>query len=139
TFGIIGGPGTGDPIQLRGNRVTLMNLIRTAYEVPYDQISGAAWLQDDLYDVDARIAKGSTKDQVKVMLQNLLADRFRLSFHRQSKEFDVYTLSIAKGGSKLKHGPFPQLQPPRPREYPMPPTLDSDGLPLLRQGHAGAD
>jgi uncharacterized protein (TIGR03435 family) len=115
-----------------------MNLIRTAYEVPYDQISGAAWLQDDLYDVDARIAKGSTKDQVKVMLQNLLADRFRLSFHRQSKEFDVYTLSIAKGGSKLKPAAFPDAQPLRPGESPMPPNLDSDGFPILPQGKAGA-
>lgn len=76
---IIGGPGTPDPIQLRGDHVTLANLIRAAYDVPYDQISGPGWMQDSFYDIVARVPKGSTKDQLKLMLQNLLADRFRLT------------------------------------------------------------
>jgi uncharacterized protein (TIGR03435 family) len=135
---IIGGPGTADPIQLRGTRVTLLNLVRSAYDVPYDQISGPGWLRDELYDIVARVPKGSTKDQLKLMLQNLLADRFRLTFHREPKAFEVYVLSIGKGGSKLKPTAFPYAQPLRPGESPMPPDLDPDGFPILPPGKSGA-
>lgn len=135
---ILGGPGTGDPIQLRGNRITLLNLIRTAYDVPYDQISGPGWLQTEVYDIDARVARGSTKDQLKLMLRNLLADRFRLSFHREPREFDVYVLSVWKNGAKLKPTTFPDAQPLRPGESPMPPNLGPDGFPILPPGRSGA-
>jgi hypothetical protein len=67
---IVGGPGTADPIQLRGTRVTLLNLVRTAYDVPYDQISGPGWLQNEVYDIVARVAKGSTRDQLKTHATN---------------------------------------------------------------------
>lgn len=134
----IGGPGTSDPIQLRGTRVTLLNLVRSAYDVPYDQISGPGWLQDAFYDIVARVPKGSTKDQLKLMLQNLLADRFGLRFHREPKEFEVYELSLGKGGSRLKPTAFPDAQPLRPGESPIPPDLDPDGFPILPQGKSGA-
>lgn len=135
---IIGGPGTADPIQLRGNHITVLNLIRTAYDVPYDQISGPDWMQNLFYDIVARVPKGSTKDQLKLMLQNLLADRFRLTFHREGKEFDVYVLSVGKDGSKLKPTAFPGAPPLRPGESPMPPNLDADGFPILPPGKSGA-
>lgn len=135
---IIGGPGTSDPIQLRGTRVTLLNLIRSAYDVPYDRISGPGWLQDEFYDIAARVPKGSTKDQLKLMLQDLLADRFGLRFHREPKEFAVFVLSVGKGGSKLKPTAFPDAQPLRPGESPMPPDLDPDGFPILPAGKSGA-
>ena len=134
----IGGPGTSDPIQLRGTRVTLLNLLRSAYDVPYDQISGPGWLRDEFFDIVARVSKGSTKDQLKLMLQNLLADRFGLKFHREPKEFQVYVLSLVKGGSRLKPTAFPDAQPLRPGEAPLPPHLDADGFPILPEGKSGA-
>jgi uncharacterized protein (TIGR03435 family) len=115
-----------------------LNLVRTAYDVPYDQISGPGWLQNEVYDIVARVSKGSTKDQLKLMLQTLLADRFRLTFHRETKEFDVYVLSVGKGGSKLKPTTFPDAQPLRPGESPISPNLDSDGFPVLPPGKSGA-
>jgi uncharacterized protein (TIGR03435 family) len=86
---IIGGPGTADPLHVRGKRVTLFALIRTAYDVASDQISGPGWLQEEHYDITAEVPKGSAKSDVKLMLQNLLADRFRLSLHRESRELPV--------------------------------------------------
>lgn len=70
------------------------------------------------------------------MLHNLLADRFRLTFHRATKEFDVYLLGIAKGGSKLQPTAFPDAQPLRPGESPA--NLDPEGFPILPPGRSGA-
>src|SRR5579863_10311446 len=68
---LIGGPGTADPIQITGKRVTLFSLIRTAYDLPSDQVSGPGWLQDERYDITAKVPRGSTKEEMKLMLQNL--------------------------------------------------------------------
>jgi uncharacterized protein (TIGR03435 family) len=66
------------------------------------------------------------------MLLNLLKERFHLTFHREKKEFDMYTLVVAKGGSKLKEaappdGPLPP--PPQPGTRAVPAPVDRDGFP----------
>jgi uncharacterized protein (TIGR03435 family) len=135
---IIGGPGTGDPIQLRGKSVTLFTLIRTAYDVPSDQISGAAWLQNERYDLTAKVPRGATKDDVKAMLRTLLAERFRLAVHREPKEFPVYELTVAKGGARLKATAYPDATPLRPWESGSSANLDGDGYPAIQAGRSGA-
>lgn len=82
----------------------MMNVVTTAYNVKSYQITGPAesQLNSDRYDISARIAPGATKEQYRQMLQNLLAERFHLVLHHESKEFSGYELAIAKGGSKLK-------------------------------------
>jgi bla regulator protein blaR1 len=77
-------------------------LITMAYKLKPHQIEGApAWLESERYDITAK-AEGSTgRDDLKLMIQGLLADRFELTFHRETKEMPVYALVIGKNGPKL--------------------------------------
>jgi uncharacterized protein (TIGR03435 family) len=91
-----------------------MWLIQTAFGVDYIQVQGApAWLNSEQYVVEAKVdssvadalQKLSADDRRVVrrrMLQTLLADRFKLTVHRETKELPVYSFVIAKGGSKLR-------------------------------------
>ena len=97
-----GGPGTPDPGQITWTYARFFDLLMTAFDVKNYQISGPAWLTDERYDVIARVPAGATTEQVRVMWQNLLAERFGLTLHRESREFRVDELVIAKGGAKLK-------------------------------------
>jgi uncharacterized protein (TIGR03435 family) len=90
---------------LSDTALTLLNLIEDAYDLRRDQISGGpSWIDSDHYDVIAK-AEGVgtlTHDRVMQMLQALLADRFQLKVHRETRETPVYELVVGKGGSKLK-------------------------------------
>jgi uncharacterized protein (TIGR03435 family) len=76
-------------------------LIMAAYRLEGYQISGPGSI-DSRWDVLANVAAGATREQVNLMLQGLLEDRFHLKFHHEMKEFKAYNLTIAKGGLKLK-------------------------------------
>jgi uncharacterized protein (TIGR03435 family) len=97
-----GGPGTPDPGQITWTYATLRGLLMTAYEVKEYQVSGPAWLNSERYDIVAKVPSGATNEQVKMMWQNLLAERFGVVLHHESKGFQVEELVIAKGGHKLK-------------------------------------
>ncbi len=93
--------------------VSLDNLITYAYDLQDYQVFGAPpWavssVNSDRYDITAK-APGdgtlSTRINRKKLLQSLLADRFQIKFHRDTKELPVYLLVIAKGGPKLKESP----------------------------------
>ncbi|HLI85121.1 MAG TPA: TIGR03435 family protein [Bryobacteraceae bacterium] len=101
-FGRRGGPGTSDPGQITWSGATLKDLLAAAYEVKRYQVSGPAWLDSERYDIIAKVPAGTTKDQVKVMWQHLLADRFGVTLHRISKMFPVDELEPVKGGAKVK-------------------------------------
>jgi uncharacterized protein (TIGR03435 family) len=82
--------------------VTLMRLITTAYGLQNAQvIGGPSWLTSARYDVAAKGAENATGAEVTSMLQPLLADRFKLSIHRETRELPIYALVVAKNGSKL--------------------------------------
>jgi uncharacterized protein (TIGR03435 family) len=102
--------------------VSLNDLICAAYKVKDYQVSGPDWIvgMGNRFDILAKIPEGATKDQVPEMLQALLAERFKLAIHHDTKERAVYALVIGKGGSKLKE------VPPDP---PAPPVEKSDGAP----------
>jgi uncharacterized protein (TIGR03435 family) len=74
----------------------------TTYDVKAYQVSGPAWMATERYNVIAKVPEGATKEQVNVMWQNLLAERFGVVLHHESKEFQVEELVVAKGGPKLK-------------------------------------
>ena len=84
---------------------TVKLLIGAAYDLTPQAISGGPeWISADHYDITA-LTPGATRpsrDQQMVMLRTLLADRFKLQFHREEKEFSIYNLTIDKGGPKLK-------------------------------------
>jgi len=85
---------------------SLKDLIRTAYEVKDYQVIGADALGSIMtaqrFNVQAKIPDGATKEQVPQMLQALLADRFKLVVHRETRDHSVYAMVLAKGGLKMK-------------------------------------
>ena len=97
-----GGPGTSDPELIRWSYARLKDLLMAAYDVKGYQVSGPAWLDTERYDIVAKVRPGATKEQVRVMWQSLLAERFGVKLHHESKEFKVEELVVAKSGHKLK-------------------------------------
>jgi uncharacterized protein (TIGR03435 family) len=101
-----------DGAQIRFTSLSLRDCMRYAWEVKDYQISGPDWVAADRWDIVAKLPAGSSSDQVPEMLQNLLTDRFKLSFHHDSKEVAVYALVLAKGGIKLQETPLDPNAPP---------------------------
>ena len=97
-----GGPGTPDPGRVTYTNVALKNLITMAYDVKPYQVTGPDWLETERFDIQAKLPQGATKEQANMMMQNLLAERFKLSFHKVTKEFPLYELVVGKNGPKLK-------------------------------------
>lgn len=81
--------------------VTLAELIMMAYKIQVYQLTGPDWIKSELYDVQATLPPGSTKEQVPAMMETLLAERFKLTVHRDKKEHGVYGLVVGKDGHKL--------------------------------------
>jgi uncharacterized protein (TIGR03435 family) len=92
------------PGGLVAENVTVRALIRAAYRMDESSMKGGpGWLDRERYDVVARTAARTSEDQLRLMLQNLLADRFQLRVHRETKEGPGYSLTIAgKNGPKLQ-------------------------------------
>jgi uncharacterized protein (TIGR03435 family) len=96
---------TVDPSLLSVKGTTLKGLMILAYDVPpadaYRVTGGPEWAETDLYDVDARPATPSSRAEMMSMLRALLADRFHLSVHRETKDVLMNVLQAAKGGPKF--------------------------------------
>ena len=107
------------------NNVTVRFLLEQAYEVKDAQISGApGWIESEHFDIEAKpddafleqkLSRDERGRQISLMMQSLLADRFKLALHHETKQLPVYALVVAKGGSKLKEAP------------PAPPEADGTG------------
>jgi uncharacterized protein (TIGR03435 family) len=76
-------------------------LICIAYGVQYYQVSGPAWLMTDGFDISAKIPTRATSAQYRLMMQDLIAERFQLKLHHESKNATTFTLTVSKGGAKL--------------------------------------
>jgi uncharacterized protein (TIGR03435 family) len=96
-----GGPGTGDPGRIHYPSVTLQNLLTIAYDVKDSQIVGPSWLDTERFAVEATMSKDTTREQFRVMLQNLLTERFKMTIRRESRELPIYRLTIARNGPKM--------------------------------------
>jgi uncharacterized protein (TIGR03435 family) len=92
----------GDPGMVRYDNASLTMLIARAYGVKNYQISGPDWLDSGGYDVVAKAPAGAATELIPAMLQALLAERFKLTLHRETKTLPVYALIVGKGGPKLK-------------------------------------
>ncbi|HEV2445009.1 MAG TPA: TIGR03435 family protein, partial [Candidatus Sulfopaludibacter sp.] len=77
-------------------------LLEKAYDAVNFRIAGPAWLNSERFDVDATMPPSTTKAQFQIMLQNLLAERFKLAMHRETRELPGYSLVVAKNGPKFK-------------------------------------
>ena len=82
--------------------VNMEYLITKAYGVKTYQVSGPSWVQSERYDIVAKLPEGATPDQVPEMLKALLAERFKLQVHHETKEHAVYALVVGKNGPKIK-------------------------------------
>jgi len=81
----------------------MVDLIRTAYSVEADKVfGGPSWLEFDRFDITALVARGISQDTLKLMLQSVLADRFKLEVHNDTKPVAAFVLSMGKGKPKLK-------------------------------------
>ena len=132
-----GGPGSKDPGRIRYPFINLRTLIMNAYDVKSFQIDGPAFLDTERFELNATMPPETTKEQFKVMLQNLLAERFKLAVHKDTRELPMYSLIVNKGGPKMKESepaaqPKDDDGPPAPPPLPNgPPKMGPDGFPIL--------
>ncbi len=77
-----------------------------AYGVKNFQIIGPGWLSETKFDIAATLPEGVARKRVPEMMQSLLEDRFKLTLHRESKDFPVYALVLGKGPLNLKKSPM---------------------------------
>jgi len=117
-----GGPGTNDPGTLTLTNVPLKMMVVRAYDLKQYQVEGPDWIDSLGYDVTAKVPPGTTKEQFQQMLQTLLAERFKLTVHRETRQLPVYALVVAKGGPKMKEveaPATPEVPPPGPGPGPL--------------------
>jgi uncharacterized protein (TIGR03435 family) len=100
-----------EPGRFRGVNITLRLLIANAYQLTTGEsvtriIGSPNWIDSEHFDVEAKAEGNKSPDQMRLMLQSLLSDRFKLALHRETRQLPVYALVLAKPG---KMGP--QLKP----------------------------
>lgn len=127
-----------DAGMLRYTNVALKDCIRVAYRLKDFQVQGPDWIAQARFDITAKLPDGATQDQIPEMLAALLADRFKLTVHRETKDHAIYALVTGKGGPKLKpsenptpdapggNGPMPGGEP-APVNAPLPPPPPGSG------------
>jgi uncharacterized protein (TIGR03435 family) len=105
---------------------TLKMIMATAYQVPISQISGGpAWADSERFDIEAKAEDPKTGYiQLRLMMQALLEDRFRVRLHRQTRVSSVYFLVTSKGGAKMSQS-ADQTSP----DATGPPSSPADGPP----------
>jgi uncharacterized protein (TIGR03435 family) len=84
--------------------ISLKILIQIAYRMQPYQVTSPEWMATTRFDILAKLPAGANKTHIPEMLQALLADRFGLAAHRESKEQQVYALMVGRDGPKLKEG-----------------------------------
>ncbi|HVY91236.1 MAG TPA: TIGR03435 family protein [Bryobacteraceae bacterium] len=112
-----GGPGSSDPGLVRMRNIDLFSLVAMAYGLHRYQLSAPGWLNSARFDISARVPPGIDLDQYQQLLQGMLAERFHLAVHHESREMRIYDLTVAKNGPKIKQSTNPPaaadgLQPP---------------------------
>jgi uncharacterized protein (TIGR03435 family) len=130
------------PGRLRMTNLALRRLILNAYAVQDYQLSGdPSWVASEHYDIQATTAGTTSVQQMEgPMLRALLAERFKLTLHRETRQLPVYQLVVGKGGVKLqlsKEGsctPYSVDSPPPPAPTPGQPNGNFCGLHLSVDG-----
>ena len=93
-IGMRGGPGTPSPGQMTFINVSIAQIMQKAYDVKSYQISGPDWMSSARFDISARVPAGTTKAQFNVMLQSLLADRFKGSEQETVKVYPFIEFAL---------------------------------------------
>jgi uncharacterized protein (TIGR03435 family) len=97
---VSGGVLRGDRYDLR--KATMLDLIRIAYNVDPEMVMGGPnWLEFDRFDIAAKASASSSQEQIRLMLQWLLADRFKLVLHRDVRQMPAFVLAAGKTKPKI--------------------------------------
>ena len=123
-------PQTADPRLFTCENISLRSLILAAYGVFSNQLS-APDLPSTRFDLRATVPEGARMEQLSLMLQSLLEDRFKLRVHREKREMPRYELVIAKGGPKFKESAPVAAKDDDATFMTGPPKLDQDGYPIV--------
>jgi uncharacterized protein (TIGR03435 family) len=138
--GCRGGPGAPDPGLITCSHVSSEVLVRLAYDVDRTRISWAKMggaPNETRFGIGAKVPRGASAKQVRLMWQKLLADRLKLAVHRETQEVPVYELVVGKGGFKAKEWVDRPENSEAPEWEPgVDPKRDKDGIPILRPGQA---
>lgn len=119
--------------QATWTNATLFSLISNVYRLMNYQILGAPeWTKNERWDIDAKTDGKTTTGQKFEMLGPLMADRFHLQFHRESRELPVYRLVIAKGGIKMTEVKDGEAGPHPPGISNRPSHLTGWGMPIAQ-------
>jgi uncharacterized protein (TIGR03435 family) len=117
----LSGSGSAVNGMIRGDRftstnVTLTQLIRAAYNVQEFQITEQPrWFDAERFDIEAKMERPVTRpEEWQPMLQSLLAERFKLVFHRENRQMTIYELVVAKNGPKLSAADMSKCDPANP-------------------------
>jgi uncharacterized protein (TIGR03435 family) len=105
--------------------VDLSDCVQWAYGVPFYQVSGPDFPNQERYDILARTDEAAPLSQLRLMLRNLLDARFHLALRREKKMLPVYDLVVAKGGPKL---------PARKADSDLPAGHAAESLPRVQDG-----
>ena len=95
---------TANPGTLTMHNMSLKSALQWAYRMKEYQVSGPAWIGDERFDISARAADPVGEQQLRGMLQSLLAERFKIVLHHEQKDLPFYALLVAKNGPKLTAG-----------------------------------
>src|ERR1051325_681500 len=133
-LGVTGQPGMTGGV-LRNGRYDLRNasmidLIQAAYSItdPTLIFGGPSWVEYDRFDIAAKAPQGTSQQNLKLMLQTVLADRFQVKIHNDTRTVDGgFVLTLGKDKHKMKEAsgpgtgcqPVPQTQPPAPGTVPL--------------------
>jgi len=82
--------------------MSIKNIVKAAYAIQDVQFSGADWLDEGRYDIDAKASSRASGKELVEMLQTLLADRFKVTLHRETRQVPGYALTVAKSGLKIQ-------------------------------------
>ncbi|HVY91087.1 MAG TPA: TIGR03435 family protein [Bryobacteraceae bacterium] len=128
-----GGPGSSDPGHFYVENSTLLSIIMMAYEAPSFRVSGPSWLSIDRFNITANVPADITRKQFLVMLQNLLAERFRLRVHEEEQLAPAFGLVVDKGGLRMKEATSAPVASGAPES----PGFDKDGIAIAPAGQKG--
>jgi uncharacterized protein (TIGR03435 family) len=91
-----------DAVKLTMTNVNLSHCIQKAYGVRAYQIEGPDWLKSEAFDIVGTVPSRVPNSELWPMLQTLLADRFKLTLHRETRTLPVFELVVAKNGAKIQ-------------------------------------
>ena len=100
-----------DAQNVRISKLSMFELLCLAFQVKGHQVSGPDWMVTERYDIQAKLPEGGKRGQVPAMMKALLAERFGMKIHRETRELNVYALVVAKGGPHLKASEMPEGPP----------------------------